>query len=188
MLVRGTVGLSWPTLLHVVTDVVKSLEAQGIHRVAVINNLGEVSGTTVQPRGNFIAKTAVRQLNYAHPNLDAVWVQPLAVASNELRTIFESWRDDLHAGEVETSLILALRPDLVKGHGSDHVPPAGHRQLLDWAPFGQLAPGGVWGQPSLATADKGRRGLDAAVGATVADIRESFEFLSQAKHRVVEAR
>ena len=67
----GTVGLSWPTLMHVITDLVQGLLDQDIHRVAVINNLGEATGTTVVPRGNFIAKTAVRQLNYDHPELEA---------------------------------------------------------------------------------------------------------------------
>jgi hypothetical protein len=51
----------------VISEVVRSLMAQGTERVSVINNLGEVAGATVQPRGNFIAKTAVRPWNYAHP-------------------------------------------------------------------------------------------------------------------------
>jgi creatinine amidohydrolase len=182
----GTVGLAWPTLLHVITDVVRSLHAQGIDRVAVLNNLGEVSGTTVQPRGNFIAKTAVRQLNYAHPDLQALWLQPLTVAAAELRTIFESASDDVHAGEVETSLVLAIRPELVKGRGADHVPQLG-RQFLDWAPFANLAPGGVWGRPSLASAEKGQRALDAAVRASVSYINESFAFLERAKNGAVVA-
>jgi creatinine amidohydrolase len=182
----GTVGLAWPTLLHVITDVVGSLLAQDIERVAVINNLGEVAGIPVQPRGNFIAKTAVRQLNYANPRLQALWLQPMTVAAAELRTIFDSWSDDVHAGEVETSLMLALRPDLVKGRGADHVP-AVARQFTDWAPFGQLAPGGVWGRPSLASVEKGQRALEAAVQASVAYIRESFAFLEQARHGAVAA-
>jgi creatinine amidohydrolase len=182
----GTVGLAWPTLLHVISDVVRSLMAQGIQRVAVINNLGEVAGTTVQPRGNFIAKTAVRQLNYAHPQLQTLWLQPLTVAAAELRTVFESWNEDVHAGEVETSLVLALRPDLVKGRGTDYIPAVG-RQYLDWASFAQLAPGGIWGRPSQASAEKGQRALDAAVRASVAYVQESFAFLEQARHGAVVA-
>src|SRR5206468_7623805 len=119
-------------------------------RVAVINNLGEASGTSVVPRGNFIVKTAVRQLNYDHPDLDALWLQPLALASGELRAIFGSVGDDVHAGEVETSLLLALRPELVRDARADHIP-AVARQLTDWAPFARFAPQGVWGRPSLAT-------------------------------------
>ena len=176
----GTVGLAWPTLLHVITDVVESLLAQGIHRVAVINNLGEASGPTVQPRGNFITKTAVRQLNYDHPELQALWVQPLAVAMSDMRAIFDSWHDDVHAGEVETSLMLALRPDLVKGSGWDYVPQVG-REFTDWVPFAQLASHGVWGRPGLASAEKGQRALAAAVQATLKYINDSFAFLANAR-------
>ena len=58
----GTGSVNWPTLLHVVRDITESLLAQGIRKVAVINNLGGPTETTVQPRGNFIVKTSVRQL------------------------------------------------------------------------------------------------------------------------------
>ena len=179
----GTASVGWATLLHVVRDVTESLLAQGIRKVAVLNNLGGPTETTVQPRGNFIVKTAVRQLNYAHHDLDAIWVQPLTVAKAELLEIFESGADDLHAGEIETSLLLALRPELVKAGARDLVPMDVPRSYLDWAPFERLAPGGVWGRPSLASAEKGRRALDAAVDGTARYIRESFEYLARAKGR-----
>jgi creatinine amidohydrolase len=178
----GSVGLMWPTLLHVVRDVIESLLAQGIRQVVVLNNLGEVSGTTVQPRGNFIVKTAVRQLNYAHPDLDVVWVQPMAVAAKKLSGVFESGPDDVQAGEVETSLMLALRPDLVRDGARDHVPSV-NRQFAEWAPFAACAPGGVWGRPSRAKRAKGERALDLAVKATLDYINESFACLAAAKGR-----
>jgi creatinine amidohydrolase len=178
----GTVGLTWPTLLHVVRDLVESLLVQGIRQVVVLNNLGEISGSTVQPRGNFIVKTAVRQLNYANPTLDTLWVQPLAVASKQLSSVFESGADDVQAGEVETSLMLAVRPDLVRDGAVDHVP-ALNRQFAEWAPFNACAPGGVWGRPSLASRAKGERALELAVHATVEYINESFACLATAKGR-----
>jgi creatinine amidohydrolase len=179
----GTGSVAWQTLLHVVRDIVESLIRQGIRKVAVLNNLGGLTETSVQPRGNFIVKTAVRQLNYAHPELDAVWVQPLTAGKAELAEIFESGADDIHAGEVETSLMLALRPDLVQGGAADVVPTV-PRSFLDWAPFERLAPGGVWGRPSLASAEKGERALDAAARGTVRYITESFDALAKAKGRL----
>ena len=180
----GTASVRWETLLHVVRDVTGSLLRQGIRRVAVLNNLGGPTETTVQPRGNFIVKTAVRQLNYAHPDLDAIWVQPLTAARAELTEIFASASEDLHAAEIETSLLLALQPDLVRAGARDFVPEGVPRTFLDWAPFERLAPGGVWGRPSLASAENGRRALDAAVEGTVRYIRESFDYLATAKGRV----
>ena len=179
----GTASVNWQTLLHVVRDITESLLAQGIRRVAVINNLGGPTETTVQPRGNFIVKTSVRQLNYAHPDLDAIWVQPLTVAKSALAEIFSSARDDIHAGEIETSLLLALRPDLVRQGAKDFVPADVPRAYLDWAPFERLAPGGIWGRPSLASAEKGQRAVEAAVQATIGYITDSFDALARAKGR-----
>ena len=132
------------------------------------------------PFGNFIAKAAVRQLNHEHPGLDAIWVQPLAAASRDLAGIFESAADDVHAGEVETSLMLALCPDAVAAGASDHVPHA-TRDMLDLVPLAALAPGGVWGRPSLATRAKGEAAVAAAAAATATYIRETLATLGEMK-------
>ena len=77
----GTLSLAPLTLMHVVRDLVDGLIAQGIRRVAVINSHGGAGESTVRPQGNFIVKTAVRQLNYDYPDLKAIWVQPFTVAN-----------------------------------------------------------------------------------------------------------
>jgi len=62
---------------------------------------------------------------------------------------------DAHAGEIETSRILNLYPDLVKGTGQCEFPnfPPGiivRNKRKFWA-------NGVWGDPTKATPEKGRR-------------------------------
>jgi creatinine amidohydrolase len=179
----GTIALEWPTLMHVVKDLVESLLAQGIRKVAVINALGGANESTVLPRENYIVKTAVRQLNYDHPDLDAIWVQPFTVAGQELKGILQSAELDVHAGELATSLMLHLAPETVKGVAADFLPNAG-KDYLDYVAFGTLCPGGVWGRPRLATAQKGERALEAAVQRTVAYIEETFAHLATMKRRV----
>jgi creatinine amidohydrolase len=179
----GTVALEWYTLMQVVYDLVESLLAQGIRKVAVINGLGGANETTVRPRENYIVKTAVRQLNYDFPKLDAVWVQPFTVAGEELRQILDSADQDVHAGELATSLMLYLDPDAVKGQGTDYLPEVG-KEYLDFVSLEALCPGGVWGRPSLASAEKGERALKAAVERTVAYIEESFAHLATMKRRL----
>jgi creatinine amidohydrolase len=179
----GTIALEWPTLMHVVKDLVESLLAQGIRKVAVINALGGANESTVRPRENYIVKTAVRQLNYDHPDLDAIWVQPFTVAGQELKEILQSAELDVHAGELATSLMLHLAPETVKGVGADFLPNAG-KDYLDYVAFGALCPGGVWGKPRLATAEKGERALEAAVQRTVSYIEETFAHLATMKRRV----
>jgi creatinine amidohydrolase len=178
----GAVALEWPTLMHVLRDLVESLLAQGIRKVLVLNGIGGVTATRVRPRENTIVKATVRQLNYDFPDLDAVWVQPFTAAGQELEEIIESAREDVHAGELVTSLLLHLAPETVKGKGDDWAPGV-ETGYLDYIAFEQLCPGGVWGRPSLASADKGRRALDLAVQRTVEYAMTTFAQLATLKHR-----
>jgi creatinine amidohydrolase len=179
----GTIALEWSTLMSVVYDLVDSLVEQEIHRVAVINGLGGANLTTVRPRENYIVKTTVRQLNYDFPELDAIWVQPFTVAGEELREVLDAAEDDVHAGELATSLMLHLAPDTVGETAGDCLPDVGPA-YLDYVPFKALCPGGVWGRPGLATAEKGRRAIDVAVKRTIEYIEESFAHLATMKRRV----
>jgi creatinine amidohydrolase len=178
----GTVSLSWSTMMDVVTDIVEALLAQGFRRVVVISGLGGPNEFMTRPRENYIVKTAVRQLNYAHPEADILWVQPFTAARVDLQRILEAPAEDMHAGELTTSLLLHLAPALVEGTGQDFVPQA-ERSFLDYVPFAELSPSGVWGRPSLASADKGRRSIDAAVRATVEYVGKSFKYLAENKKR-----
>jgi creatinine amidohydrolase len=176
----GTVWLGTQTLARVVRDVVEGLRVQGVSRVVVIPSPGGPGESPVKLRANAIVKTAVRQLNYDYPGLDAIWVQPLTAARQELRAIFEAAGEDVHAGEVETSLLLHLRPDLVQGSAEDCTPAVG-RECLDFVPFVSLCPGGVWGRASLASAEKGARAFAAAVAGTVRYVVETLAQLEQVK-------
>ena len=180
---NGTIALDWTTMVKVVSDLIESFLAQDITKVAVLVGLGGANETTVRPRENYIVKTAVRQLNYDHRDLDAIWVQPFTVAGGDLRNILDSADVDVHAGELATSLMMYLEPDSVKGASIDYVPEVG-KEYLDFVAFNKLCPGGVWGRPSLATAEKGRRSMEAAVKHTVVYIEESFAHLATMKKRV----
>jgi creatinine amidohydrolase len=153
----GTLWLAPLTLMHVVRDVAEA---------------------TVRPLGNYVVKSTVRQLNYDHPDLQAIWVQPFTVAAEELLGLLPSAAEEVHAGAVETSILLYLRGDLVKGAGTDYVPSL-TQEYLDYLPFTRISPSGVWGHPSLATASLGEAALAAAVRGTVRYVRESFAYLAE---------
>ncbi len=70
-----------------------------------------------------------------------------------------SSHDDMHAGEIETSLLLHLCPELVRdGHqDADYVAERPHLLVLGMRGY---TTSGVIGQPSLATAQKGKAVLD----------------------------
>jgi creatinine amidohydrolase len=75
------------------------------------------------------------------------------LAAREGRGLIET-PDDCHAGEIETSRIMHSHPQLVRGEADKEYP--------DF-PIGILVrdkrkfwPGGVWGDPTKASAEKGR--------------------------------
>ena len=176
----GTADLSPDTLRLVLQDVAVALHETGIHRIAVIAGPGLVSGNTVIPFGNFIAKAAVRQLNHEYPGMDAIWVQPLAAAGRALGKIFESAGADVHAGEVETSLAMASvrrsrrrRARRPRPGGRTRRPRSG-------------APGHAGARPGLGPAEprhacKGEAALAAAAEATAGYIGETLETLGRMK-------
>ena len=91
-----------------------------------------------------------------------------------------------HAGELETAMILALRPDLTH---MEHVVDetdfvATESYYMDWIEGGALVANppwdddtatGAYGAGSLATAEHGRLWLDAAIAEKVAHVREIHE-------------
>jgi creatinine amidohydrolase len=176
----GAIYLKFETLWSVVRDAVTALHEHGVHQVAVINNHGSAMTGTSRPIGNFIVKTAVRQLNYEIPGLTAIWVQPFAVARAELAAIMPSANSELHAGAVETSILMHLAPKLVGALPPDYVPSV-KPSYLDFAPFTKIVPEGIWGKPGEASAEAGARALDAAVQATLHYIVKTFAQLGDIK-------
>ena len=80
--------------------------------------------------------------------------------------------NDVHAGEVETSTTLALRPDLVRLERARPSVPSFSSRYLDfsnqravgWHAYtARISPNGVMGDPTKANADKGRRIWDVMV-------------------------
>ena len=179
----GTISLEWPTLMGVVIDLVDSLLTQGISKIAVLNNHGCASGDRAVPVGNEIVKATVRQLNYDHPELMAIWVQPFAVAGQELASILQSTGDDIHAGELETSLLLYLGPEMVIESSEDFVPQV-NKDWLRCVPFRKISPRGIWGKPSLSSAKTGKRALEVVVKGTVEYIERAFEQLESIKRGI----
>ncbi len=68
---------------------------------------------------------------------------------------------DGHAGEVETSLMIAIRPDLVKGRPSEHFP--NRPRFMVMKDVRHLMGNGVMGNPEPATLEKGKQFFDMAV-------------------------
>ncbi|MFD1149575.1 creatininase family protein [Saccharothrix hoggarensis] len=147
----GTVSISARTLHAVVLDVAESLRRSGVPNLVLVNGHG----------GNYVLSNVVQESEgmALFPG-SADWAAARAAAGLET-----SSRADMHAGELETSILLHTHPDLVKSgyETGDHL--ADDRPHLLTRGLAPYTPSGVVGRPSLASAEKGRDVLAALVGA-----------------------
>lgn len=143
----GTVSLRQEHLQAVLTDIVKSVERYGVKRLVFING-HEANGATM--------KYAIRDVQ------DDTEVKVLGMFYPGLREVYEKyiespdWGGMFHACEFETSLMLAAHEELVdmdlaKAEYPDRPPLYG----MDNTSIGDLSVSGVYGNPVLASREKG---------------------------------
>jgi creatinine amidohydrolase/Fe(II)-dependent formamide hydrolase-like protein len=150
----GTVSISNDTLAKMIYEIGMSVSRNGIRKLVMINGHG----------GNSPA------LNYAAQmiNRDArifVCVDTGETSDVDIDKIVET-PNDVHAGEIETSTGLAVRPQLVQmDQAKKHIPKFSSRYLdfsskrgvLWYAYTRKISPSGVMGDPTKASAAKGER-------------------------------
>lgn len=166
----GTMSLTTETYFAVMRDLVASLIESGFRRVVIVNGHG----------GNHeLMQLVVRDLALKHP-ADLAALSYWLPAAADLAAL----RDDApsrlpgHAGAFETSLIMALRPDLVR-HPLPHRDSAQIAALTAQPPGWRLERHGAWqamdgfsDSPNLGAAERGRAYLDAVVRALAQAIRD----------------
>ncbi len=143
----GTISISTSTLRGLLKDLVRSFYFQGITNVLVLT--GHAGGAH-----RLALQDAGEELLNELPELRIAVVTEYELAREEGRGIIET-PGDAHAGEIETSRILHSHPHLVHGSSPEEYPafPIGilvRNKRKYW-------PGGVWGNPSKATAEKGAK-------------------------------
>lgn len=166
---EGTVWLKPATLASVLRDVARSVEAQGVRLLAVLNCHG----------GNFILEPAIEQLNLELPRLRIVLLPEVIAEVPGEPPIFETGRAEVHAGEGETSTMLHYFPHLVREDRRDG-PIAVGREFLDYTTMDRLNPEGTWGYPTQADGAKGGRAVEARVRACVAFVQQAWAALVEA--------
>jgi creatinine amidohydrolase len=160
MTLGGTFTLDFATFHALIRCLCASLVRHGFRRIALLNGHGgNQAAITV------IANELARDLG-APIAAETYW--PLAAEA--FAQILEAQGNVLHACEAETSMVLALRPELVDMEAAAAVEapmttPSRISALFRARPFAEVSPSGVFGVPAAASAEKGARLLDAAGGA-----------------------
>jgi creatinine amidohydrolase len=150
-------NLNPTTVLAVLTDLVESLRTHGIHKCVILNGHG----------GNEF-KGMLRQL-YGKTNVHLFACNWYKMAADRNKEIFDDPGD--HAGELETSMILAHHPDLVRLATADAGTMAKTRfEAVNkgWIemtrPWHLLTTNSGAGDPKSSTAEKGRAITEIVVG------------------------
>ncbi|MBD1824338.1 creatininase family protein [Cyanobacteria bacterium FACHB-DQ100] len=176
----GTITLSTQTLLAVLIEVAESIYRAGFRKLVFINSHGG------QPQ---ILEIAARDLHQQYEDFALfplfTWKVPTigAIASE----LFSEKELELgiHAGDVETSLLLSILPDQVKMERAKAEYPLGEPQAgvlsMEGAlPFAwmtrDLSRSGVLGDPTTATKEKGDRILTALVNGWVQVLEDVYQF------------
>jgi creatinine amidohydrolase len=148
----GTVSISSVTLHAVVRDIAQSLRRSGVEALVLVNGHG----------GNYVLGNVVQESTAAEGPTMALFPAPEDWESARERAGVEtSLLTDMHAGEIETSLLLHCHPEVVRSgyEATDFV--ADDRRHLLTTGMAAYTESGVIGRPSLASAEKGERILTA---------------------------
>ena len=146
----GTLSLSGATLKALAVEIGLSLWRQGMRGIVFLS--GHAGGTHMA-----YLVDAGEELLSRTEELSVAVLSVIDIQREACRDLIETeW--DSHAGEVETSLVAALRPELVKGTARAERPSFPKHILVrdkrsHW-------PGGVWGDPEPASKEKGEAILE----------------------------
>lgn len=162
MSLGGTITLDLATYHAVLRCLCRSFQRQGFRRVCLLNGHG----------GNITALTNISaelSIELGIPVVTATyWTLP--ESAEAFAGILERQSNVRHACEAETSMMLALRPELVDQERMAELDgpmegPGGHGGVYRWRAIDWWTETGVIGVPKVASADKGERLLAAAAGA-----------------------
>ncbi|MFN8224284.1 MAG: creatininase family protein [Gaiellales bacterium] len=174
----GTITLSQETLTAVVLDLAASVKRSGFRRLVLFNSHGGNVSVLETVARDARRATGLMVFPFSMFRLGTVLPQPYSDDEARLGT---------HAGEWETSMMLALTPELVDvakakattGYASFADAPE-HVALLGPIPFtwvtSDISATGAIGDPSLASAERGREIVELSVEKIARTLEEICSF------------
>ncbi|MER6403495.1 creatininase family protein [Streptomyces viridosporus] len=143
----GTVSLSSVTLHAVVRDIADSLRRSGVDALVLVNGHG----------GNYVLGNVVQESS-ARGERTALFPAPEDWETARRRAgVVTSLLTDMHAGEIETSILLHTHPESLRpGYETSDSVADDRRHLLSLG-MAAYTDSGVIGRPSLGSAEKGKK-------------------------------
>lgn len=147
----GTLALQPMLMIELVRQIGDWAYGSGVRRLFIVNT----HVTNAAP-----LRCALEMLRAAHDDL-MVAVINTATMSQRVREFCAADAEDWHANDAETSLMLAVAPEMVRpALLAEADDPDRTRGLVFAHPVNHTSRNGVTGYPSRASAEKGRAGFD----------------------------
>jgi len=175
----GTLTLTHKTFIQQVQAYCKSVVQHGFRNIIILNSHGGNQGA---------GQSALEIFGRRHPQCRIAFASWWQLANAELKKISDTGPGGTgHAGELETSVMLLIAPQLVD---TGAIAPKGNRSTFDWAEgdllhgprvslyrtFKQRTQNGAMGDPGAGSREKGERitkAVTKALNKVVRDLRES---------------
>ncbi|MBB31476.1 MAG: amidase [Gemmatimonadetes bacterium] len=164
----GTVSAISETHLLLMMDIVASMVGHGFKKILIQNSHGG-NGSNV----SVLLQRLMERFQNEEAEFYSRWAWASGEKLNEIRELGGGGSG--HAGETETSMIMAIRPDLVR---TDRLDADGERDgmrvsgVASYHRFDQRTEHGGVGDPRSATAEKGERFFDASADEIADHVRE----------------
>lgn len=145
----GTIGISAETVRRLTRDLLESLYEQGFRNFILYS--GHASALQMAA-----LEEAADAMLADCPEANVAVVLEYDIIKKQVAGLVET-PDDLHAGEIETSRLMAVCPELIRG---DRLPQASGRESarpILTRDLRRYWPSSVLGAPRKATAEKGER-------------------------------
>ncbi len=178
---KGTVSISNETLSRLVYDIGMAVAGHGIRKLLIINGHGGND-----PALNFAAQMINRDARIF------VCVDTGETSDVDIEAIVQT-ANDVHAGEIETSTTLAVRPELVHMERAKPTVPEFSSKYLDfsskrginwYAYTRRISDTGIMGDPTKASAAKGDKIWTAMIAHLVAFVEDLKQLsLDEIHHR-----
>lgn len=164
----GTVSISAATLYAVIADIRESLRRSGTKKLVLVNGHG----------GNYVLKNIVQEASAQGPHMALFPGSSDWKRAREEAGMTTDDHEDMHAGELETSVLMSTFPHLIRpgAEGADvEAPQRPHLLTIGMSGYTQS---GVIGRPSLGSEHKGKSLLESLVG-SFRDVLDALGFPNQ---------
>jgi creatinine amidohydrolase len=156
----GSTSLRLETARDLVIDVVKSLSAHGPRRFYVLNT-GLVTVRALEPAAAALAEEGI-----------LLRFTDFRKRDDTIEKRIAEQEGGSHADEIETSMMLVIAPETVDMRKAvkDFHPDRGNPLTREENGKGTYSPTGIWGDPTLATREKGEALVASYLAGHLADI------------------